>query len=252
MKRARRRQRRARSSLTISGADSPRPARLAKLAAYRQPGLACARSHQVRESKMRADKLAPGRLAVVIALLLAGSGAIRAQNTHAPPDPSERAPLAIAAEGSFYVGGHYDPDHPAHHIVGQVYVDYRIPQDRRHPFPIVLVHGGNQSGSGWFSTPDGRPGWAPYFLRQGYAVYVVDQVARGRSGFVPEVYGTTAAQPLQYVLEKFTSQERYKLWPQASLHTQWPGTGEPGDPAFDQYWSSDVPGMFNRTPQAQM
>ena len=190
--------------------------------------------------------------APVLAILLASSGPTRAQNAQPAPGPSDRAPLAIANEGSFYAGGHYDLDHPAHHIVGQVYVDYRIPQDRKHPFPIVLVHGGNQTGTGWFSTPDGRPGWAQYFLRQGYAVYVVDQVARGRSGFVPEVYGTTAAQPLQYVLEKFTSQERYKLWPQASLHTQWPGKGEPGDPTFDQYWSSDVPGMFNRTPQAQM
>jgi pimeloyl-ACP methyl ester carboxylesterase len=86
-----------------------------------------------------------------------------------------------------------------------------------------------------------------------YAVYVIDQVARGRSSVVPEVYGAMAtAQPLQYVLEKFTSQERYKLWPQARLHTQWPGKGEPGDPAFDQYWSSDVPGMFDRGLQAQM
>ena len=208
---------------------------------------------------MRTGKLAKHRVGCAgsaglfaLALALAACGPAAAQNAHAPPDPSARAPLAIASEGSFYAGGHYDPDHPAHHVVGQIYVDYRIPQDRRHPFPIVLVHGGNQTGSGWFSTPDGRPGWAPYFLRQGYAVYVVDQAARGRSGFVPEVYGTTAAQPLQYVLEKFTSQERYKLWPQASLHTQWPGRGEPGDPTFDQYWSSDVPGMLNRTPQAQM
>jgi pimeloyl-ACP methyl ester carboxylesterase len=191
-------------------------------------------------------------LASALAFLLALPSAVWAQNARPAPEPSSRPPLVLASEGSFYAGGRYDPDHPSHHIVGQIYVDYRIPQDRRHPFPIVLVHGGNQSGTGWFSTPDGRPGWAPYFLRQGYAVYVVDQVARARSGFVPEVYGTTAAQPLQYVLEKFTSQERYKLWPQASLHTQWPGKGEPGDPAFDQYWSSDVPGMFDRTSQAQM
>ena len=108
--------------------------------------------------------------APALAILLASSGPTREQNAQPAPGPSDRAPLAIANEGSFYAGGHYDPDHPAHHIVGQVYVDYRIPQDRRHPFPIVLVHGGNQTGTGWFSTPDGRPGWAQYFLRQGYAV----------------------------------------------------------------------------------
>jgi pimeloyl-ACP methyl ester carboxylesterase len=186
--------------------------------------------------------------ALALSLPMFAPAAVRAQS----PQPG-RAPLVLADEGTFYAGGHYDREHPASHIVGQIYVDYRIPADLKHPFPIVLVHGGNQSGSGWFSTPDGRAGWAPYFIRKGYAVYVVDQVARGRSAYVPDVYGMPAtAQPLRYVLEKFTSQERYKLWPQAALHTQWPGKGEPGDPAFDQYWASDVPGMFNRNLQAQM
>jgi len=187
-------------------------------------------------------------LVAALALAMILPGAVAAQS-----GPQGRAPLVLADEGTFYAGGHYDQEHPARHIVGQVYVEYRIPAELKHPFPIVLVHGGNQSGSGWFSTPDGRPGWAAFFLRQGYAIYVVDQVARGRSAVVPEAYGTVAtAQPLQYVLEKFTSQERYKLWPQASLHTQWPGKAEPGDPAFDQYWSSDIPGLQNRTIQAQM
>jgi pimeloyl-ACP methyl ester carboxylesterase len=189
-----------------------------------------------------------GALLGVLALPVIASSGAWAQS----PQP-RREPLALADEGTFYAGGHYDQDHAARHIVGQIYVEYRIPADLKHPFPIVLVHGGNQSGSGWFSTPDGRPGWAQYFLRQGYAIYVVDQVARGRSSVVPEAYGSIAtAQPLQYVLEKFTSQERYKLWPQAALHTQWPGKAEPGDPAFDQYWSSDIPGMQDRTLQAQM
>ncbi len=190
--------------------------------------------------------------ALAFSLLATMPGSVRAQSAQQDGATRGPQPLAIASEGSFYAGGHYDRDHPAGHIVGQAYVEYRIPADLKHPFPIVLVHGGNQSGSGWISTPDGRPGWAQYFLRQGYAIYVVDQVARGRSSFVPEVYGTTTAQPLQYVLEKFTSQERYKLWPQAGLHTQWPGKGEPGDPAFDQYWSSDVPGMLDRNSQARM
>ena len=162
------------------------------------------------------------------------------------------APLALAQMGVFYAGGHYDKDHPAQHIVGQMYVEYQIPSERKHPFPIVLIHGGGQTGAGWYATPDGRPGWAQYFLRRGYAVYVVDQVARGRSPFTPEVYGETSDQPLAYVLQKFTSQERDKLWPQAALHTQWPGKGEPGDPALDQYWASNVPGMEKRTLQAQM
>jgi pimeloyl-ACP methyl ester carboxylesterase len=37
--------------------------------------------------------------------------------------------------------------------------------------------------------------------------------------------------------------ERYNLWPQAKLHTQWPGQGAPGDPAFDQFFASQMPGI---------
>jgi pimeloyl-ACP methyl ester carboxylesterase len=161
-------------------------------------------------------------------------------------------PLALASFGNFYAGGSYDKAHPAGHLIGQMYVQYLIPAELKHPFPIVLIHGGDQTGAGWFSTPDGRPGWAQYFVRLGYGVYVVDQVARGRSAFVPEVYGETSGQPLDYVMQKFTAQERYKLWPQAALHTQWPGRGEPGDAAFDQYASSEAQGMENRSLQTQM
>ena len=165
---------------------------------------------------------------------------------------STDAPLLLAKSGVFYAGGRYDKDHPEQHFVGQMYVEYQIPAEQRHPFPIVLIHGGGQTGAGWHSTPDDRPGWAQYFLKRGYAVYVVDQVARGRSTYSPEVYGAMSAQPLGYVVQKFTAQEKEKLWPQAALHTQWPGTGEPGDPAFDQYWASNIPGMENRIVQAQM
>jgi pimeloyl-ACP methyl ester carboxylesterase len=162
------------------------------------------------------------------------------------------APLMLAKSGVFYAGGGYDKDHVEAHFVGQMYVEYQIPAQQTHPFPIVLIHGGGQTGAGWHTTPDGRPGWAQFFLKRGYAVYVVDQVARGRSTYSPEVYGEMSAQPLGYVIQKFTAQEKEKLWPQAALHTQWPGTGEPGDPAFDQYWASNIPGMENRIMQAQM
>ena len=30
------------------------------------------------------------------------------------------------------------------------------------------------------------------------------------------------------------------MYPQAKLHTQWPGTGVPGDPTFDQFFSSQM------------
>ena len=35
------------------------------------------------------------------------------------------------------------------------------------------------------------------------------------------------------------------MWPQARLHTQWPGTGMAGDPNFDQFFASQVPFVQN-------
>ena len=46
--------------------------------------------------------------------------------------------------------------------------------------PVVLIHGGFGQGSDWFTTPDGRRGWASLFLEQGYKVYVLDRPGQGR------------------------------------------------------------------------
>ena len=51
--------------------------------------------------------------------------------------------------------------------------------------PLVLVHGSNHTGMTYETTPDGREGWATWFVRQGHPVYVVDHSGRGRSGFNP-------------------------------------------------------------------
>jgi pimeloyl-ACP methyl ester carboxylesterase len=115
-----------------------------------------------------------------------------------------------------------------------------------------MVHGGTATGLLWNGTPDGREGWAQFFLRQGYAVYVVDQVARGRSPYEPAVYGPSRSQTTQYILERFTATERFKLWPQAHLHTQWPGKAEPGDPTYDNYASSNFASMEDREAQTAM
>ena len=49
----------------------------------------------------------------------------------------------------------------------------------------MLVHGSNHTGMTYETTPDGREGWATWFVRQGHPVYVVDHSGRGRSGFNP-------------------------------------------------------------------
>ena len=101
-------------------------------------------------------------------------------------------PLVLARDGFMYVGGKTMPVDGHDYFYGQMYVEIRIPAKQTHPYPIVMVHGGSMSGTNYTGTPDGREGWAQYFVRQGYAVYVVDQPGRGRSGFL-----TAATGPMQ-------------------------------------------------------
>ena len=42
---------------------------------------------------------------------------------------------------------------------------------------------------------------------------------------------------------RFVSQAKFKLWPQATLHTQWPGNGEADDPATLQLAMSQLPAI---------
>jgi len=47
-------------------------------------------------------------------------------------------------------------------------------------YPLVMIHGGGPTTT-FTGTPEGRPGWADYFLKQGWPVYVVDQPGRGKT-----------------------------------------------------------------------
>src|SRR5579872_6227252 len=76
----------------------------------------------------------------------------------------------------------------------QMYVEHWIPVEVKHPYPVVLIHGGYGQGSDWFTTPDGRRGWATLFLEQGYKVYVLDRPGQGRNPYQPFVHGALAAQ----------------------------------------------------------
>ena len=76
----------------------------------------------------------------------------------------------------------------------QMYVERWIPRDVRHPYPVVLIHGGFGQGSDWFSSIDGRRGWVSLFLEQGHKVYVLDRPGQGRNPYQPFVHGAFAAQ----------------------------------------------------------
>ena len=145
--------------------------------------------------------------------------------------------------GYLYVGGSYVDTKAGPIMERQMYVEYRIPTQVTQRYPVVMIHGAAQTGTNFTGTPDGRKGWADYFVEQGYAVYVVDQPTRGRSAYndaLAPVIRFSASQ----LEQRFTATANFKLWPQAGLHTQWPGEGPKkglrGDPVFDQFYASQV------------
>jgi pimeloyl-ACP methyl ester carboxylesterase len=165
----------------------------------------------------------------------------------ATPPRGDRG-IEIASQGVLYTGGAADGDH----TIGQTYIFYQRPPATRAKaprVPIIFIHGSRQTGAGFLGTPDGRPGWATFFLGQGWPVYVVDQPGRGKAGYFPQAYG--AQEPWssrKHVTERFSAPETLDPlpWPDADKHSQWPGgpgSGVPGQPAFEQFVASQVANM---------
>jgi pimeloyl-ACP methyl ester carboxylesterase len=176
-----------------------------------------------------------GRLAAAF-VMLAGPAALLT-----PAMADGVGPLSIAKTGYFYAGGKYVETKDGPVLAGQAYVEYFIPTNRTHPYPIVMIEGCCGSGAGYMGTPDGRDGWGQYFLSRGYAIYIMDQVGRGRSPYVDAVYGRKSVRSPNEIERDFISYEKYNLYPQAKSHTQWPGSGTVGDPLFDQFMAEMQP-----------
>ena len=118
-------------------------------------------------------------------------------------------PLNLKDQGSFFIGGvnkstiyattstptgpgGSPPGTPpvnASIVIGQMYVQFQIPEGwnsnkaKQGKYPVVMVHGSTHTGAALESTPEYKEGWAPYYVRKGLPVFVVDQSGRGRSGF---------------------------------------------------------------------
>src|SRR5215468_570379 len=118
-------------------------------------------------------------------------------------------PLLIEDQGSFFIGGvpkvtTYATVPPANApnqastpnqiTIGQMYVQFQIPVHKKPKTPpVIMVHGSTHTAACLESTPDGREGWYPYFVRHGISTYLVDQAGRGRSGFDESVIHEAAA-----------------------------------------------------------
>jgi pimeloyl-ACP methyl ester carboxylesterase len=174
------------------------------------------------------------RTAAIVCVALMSATALMAQH-------------ALATRDFFYVGGAYSGNGSTEVMAGQMYVEVLRPARVTKPVPLVFFHGAGQTATNWMSTPDGRAGWADYFLNEGYVVYLVDQPARGRSAWRPFVNGALQTVSVRTVEERFSAPEKFGMWPQAKAHMQWPGDGDRkglrGDPAFDAFYATQVPSL---------
>ncbi len=153
-------------------------------------------------------------------------------------------PVTLIDQGHFWTGISRHETSQGHFATGQMSVQYQIPLSDENKLPIVFIHGGGGQGCEFWSTPDGRPGWAQFFLRQGYPVYVVDRPIHGRSPLDPTI-SENLFPPLPYerVSAMFTAPNPERSWPESRLAHQWPGSGRIGDPALDQFMAGQGPAL---------
>ncbi|HKA70940.1 MAG TPA: hypothetical protein VKE26_03995 [Xanthobacteraceae bacterium] len=163
-------------------------------------------------------------------------------------------PLELQDFGSFFIGGRTvtsshlgtgpaGPTPPGEIMTGQMYVQYLIPRIIRGP-AVIMVPGSGHTGATYESTPDGREGWATYFARNNFPVFIVDHAGRARSGFDPTPINRAKAESSAAAMPEFPLATRERAWSffrvGSSYPTPYPGTQFPVE-ALDQYFSQLVP-----------
>ncbi len=153
----------------------------------------------------------------------------------------EAGPIALRDQGFFWVGARtrqvddvrtsFAGTGKGTVIEGHMHVGFQLVQNKRHPYPLVLVHGGGGQATDWMGTPDGRDGWLDYFLAAGFDVYFVDRPAHGRSPNVRS-YGALGAEPTpELISSAFTAQSK-----------QYPGGGAANSKEVILHTASSEPG----------
>ncbi len=187
------------------------------------------------------------------------AGMLTAQPFKAAKSPAGAPPTTIptfstsdlSRTGIFYAGGKYVGEPGQEVMGGSAYVEVCVPKQIKHPYPIIYIHGAGQTATDWLQTPDGRPGWAYYFAKLGYVQYMVDSPARGRSPYVPDHDGNLNIRTAANLEATFTASAKKGDFPRAHLHNQFPGTGQMGDPIFDDFAKTQVQFLGGGGPASQ-
>jgi pimeloyl-ACP methyl ester carboxylesterase len=137
--------------------------------------------------------------------------------------------MKLSNMGYFWVGAEIQKKEYGTVVFGQMYVQYLIPEQIRHPLPVVLVHGGGGQMTQYMGL-DGNASWAHYYVQAGYQVYLVDRPGHGRSPVTLEALGPIGALPMHAGIAVDTTRAA------TGTPKRWPGTtGAVGDPLLDQF-----------------
>ncbi len=160
--------------------------------------------------------------------------------------------MNLETQGIFWAGGEVvnrsQPEMAANKILkSSLYVEYFVPKGAtRNSVPIVLTHT-ILSGVVWRTTPDGREGWAEYFVRRGHPVFVIDPPGTGRAGFDVDDINMIAKGQSPAATVDLIGRSDSSAWPRWNLGPQMgmvsPGSQTPNDDAAVRHFlGAMIPG----------
>jgi alpha-beta hydrolase superfamily lysophospholipase len=97
--------------------------------------------------------------------------------------------MKLSDQGYFWVGLEQKKVEYGTILTGQTYVQYLIPQQVRHRYAVLLVHGGGGQGTHYMGVGDGHAGWAHYYVQAGFRTYILDRPGHGRPPYHPDALG---------------------------------------------------------------
>ena len=148
-----------------------------------------------------------------------------------PPVGRESTALKLADQGGFWIGIRKKTMPYGTIPQGQMFVQYMIPAERRHSYPVILIHGGGAQGTHMMGL-GGRPGWVHYFVQSGYAVYWIDRPSYGRSPYHPDALGPSHLNNVPPYEALINATNVFKT-------AQWPGPGGMDDPFIGQFMACE-------------
>lgn len=148
-----------------------------------------------------------------------------------PNRNGESLALKLADQGGFWLDVQRKKMPYGEIAQGQYFVQYMIPSEKKHPYPVVMVHGGGGQGTHMMGI-GGRPGFVHYFIQNGYSVYWIDRPSFGRSPYHPDALGPSHLPNVPALEGLIGANNVFNT-------AQWPGPGGMNDPIIDQFMACE-------------